>query len=179
MLRSGLQLARSSAANWGGRRALGRARLPQLWTTTLLGPPPSQAILPGLALGARSRPSVEAVIGFAVPGRPIGLCSRRTGAPMASATGRDRSPRSALGPLRTGITGARMVTSGHQRRSGTSGRPAFKSGSSRNASGPDQIVAPKVAGWSRFLCHAQLAPGADRMRSMTLISRSASALKRP
>ena len=33
---------------------------------------------------------VMAVIGLAVPGRPIGPWSRRTGAPEASATGRDR-----------------------------------------------------------------------------------------
>jgi hypothetical protein len=32
------------------------------------------------------------VIGLAVPGRPIGPWSRRTGAPKASATGRDRNP---------------------------------------------------------------------------------------
>jgi hypothetical protein len=31
-------------------------------------------------------------IGLAVPGRPTGPWSRRTGAPRASATGRDRSP---------------------------------------------------------------------------------------
>jgi hypothetical protein len=36
---------------------------------------------------------VEACIGLAVPGRPIGPWSRRTGAPEASATGRDRNPR--------------------------------------------------------------------------------------
>ena len=35
---------------------------------------------------------VEACIGLAVPGRPIGPWSRRTGAPEASATGRDRTP---------------------------------------------------------------------------------------
>jgi hypothetical protein len=33
---------------------------------------------------------VGACIGLAVPGRPIGPWSRRTGAPEASATGRDR-----------------------------------------------------------------------------------------
>ena len=36
---------------------------------------------------------VKACIGLAVPGRPIGPRSRRTGAPEASATGRDRNPR--------------------------------------------------------------------------------------
>jgi uncharacterized protein len=35
----------------------------------------------------------DAVIGLAVPGRPIGPWSRRTGAPEASATKRDRNPR--------------------------------------------------------------------------------------
>jgi hypothetical protein len=34
---------------------------------------------------------VKAFIGVAVPGRPIGPWSRRTGAPKASATGRDRA----------------------------------------------------------------------------------------
>jgi hypothetical protein len=34
----------------------------------------------------------QAVIGLAVPGRPIGPWSRRTGAPEASATRRDRTP---------------------------------------------------------------------------------------
>jgi hypothetical protein len=43
-----------------------------------------------LALQARGR-LIEACIGLAVPGRPIGPWSRRTGAPQASATGRDRS----------------------------------------------------------------------------------------
>jgi hypothetical protein len=49
------------------------------------------AILPDLALQARGR-LVEGCIGLAVPGRPIGPWSRRTGAPQASATGRDRNP---------------------------------------------------------------------------------------
>jgi hypothetical protein len=35
---------------------------------------------------------VPACIGLAVPGRPIGPWSPRTGAPEASATGRDRTP---------------------------------------------------------------------------------------
>jgi hypothetical protein len=35
---------------------------------------------------------VKAYIGLAVPGRPIGPWSRRTGAPQASATRRDRDP---------------------------------------------------------------------------------------
>jgi hypothetical protein len=52
---------------------------------------------------------VKARIGLAVPGRPIGPWSPRTGAPEASATGRDRSCRAvfnglptALGPPRGG-----------------------------------------------------------------------------
>ena len=36
---------------------------------------------------------LDASIGLAVPGRPVGPWSRRTGAPQASATGRDRNPR--------------------------------------------------------------------------------------
>jgi hypothetical protein len=39
---------------------------------------------------------VGALIGLAVPGRPIGPWSRRTGAPQASATGRD--PKGAAAP---------------------------------------------------------------------------------
>jgi hypothetical protein len=34
---------------------------------------------------------LDACIGLAVPGRPIGPWSRRTGAPQASATGRNRN----------------------------------------------------------------------------------------
>jgi hypothetical protein len=53
---------------------------------------PSQVISPAdLALGAGGR-LVEACIGLAVPGRQIGPWPRRTGAPEASATGRDRNP---------------------------------------------------------------------------------------
>jgi hypothetical protein len=46
------------------------------------------------ARGERQVPAglLDACIGLAVPGRPIGPCSRRTGAPKASATGRDRTP---------------------------------------------------------------------------------------
>jgi hypothetical protein len=47
-----------------------------------------------------------------VPGRPIGPWSRRTGAPEASATGRDRSPR-----VHAGYTRSRQVgdCNGHER----------------------------------------------------------------
>jgi hypothetical protein len=38
------------------------------------------------------RPQATVRIGLAGPGRPIGPWSRRTGAPEASATGRDRNP---------------------------------------------------------------------------------------
>jgi hypothetical protein len=50
---------------------------------------------------------VEACTGLAVPGRPIGPWSQRTGAPedVRDRTGPD--PRSARGPWRTGTTGAR------------------------------------------------------------------------
>jgi hypothetical protein len=40
---------------------------------------------------------VKAWIGLAVPGRPIGPRSRKTGAPEAAATGRDRSRRYTVG----------------------------------------------------------------------------------
>jgi hypothetical protein len=58
---------------------------------------------------------------------------------------RDRTgpdTRSVLGPWRAGAAGARMVTSRHQGRSGTAGRPAFKSGSSHDASA-------RIRLWSR------------------------------
>jgi hypothetical protein len=61
-------------------------------------------------------PNATVGIGLAVPGRPIGPWSRRTGAPEASATGRDRTP---TGPrwvrMRSGTPGsrrARVVTTG-------------------------------------------------------------------
>ena len=48
------------------------------------------------------------MIGLAVPGRPIGPWSRRTGAPQASATRRDQSTnRPGLG--HTGATGERLT----------------------------------------------------------------------
>ena len=59
--------------------------------------------------------------------RPIGLWSQRTGAPEASATRRDRTPRSVLGPWRTGTIGARAVTNGHQGSRRTAGRPGSSS----------------------------------------------------
>jgi hypothetical protein len=69
-------------------------------------------------LGWGSRPKlhgmqgVRARIGLAAPGRPIGPWSRRTGAPKASATRRDRSP-----PVHGGYTRSRQVeeSSGHER----------------------------------------------------------------
>jgi hypothetical protein len=74
---------RSPADNHGQRRSS-----PDLRDFT---PPQVTIPPPDLALGARGR-LVEACIGLAVPGRPIGPWSRRTGAPEASATGRDRTP---------------------------------------------------------------------------------------
>jgi hypothetical protein len=79
-----------------------------------------------------------------VPGRPIGPWSRRTGAPVTSATGRDRSPRSVLGPWRTVITGARMVTSGHQRRGEPAGQPGLQVKQFEQHRSANQIVVPKV-----------------------------------
>jgi hypothetical protein len=54
----------------------------------------------------------QACIGLAVPGRPIGPWSRRTGAPKASATRRDRSP-----PVHGGYTRSWQVgeCNGHER----------------------------------------------------------------
>jgi hypothetical protein len=77
-------------------------------------------------LGRGSRPKlhgmqgVKALIGLAVPGRPIGPWSRRTGAPEASATGRDRNPEPAHGLLTglaaTGRDGAGQPPLGERRR---------------------------------------------------------------
>jgi hypothetical protein len=64
--------------------------------------------LGGLVTG---RPDAGVDIDLAVPGRPIGPWSRRTGAPEASATGRDRTttgPRWSPGP-------DPRVFSGHER----------------------------------------------------------------
>jgi hypothetical protein len=67
--------------------------------------------LGGLVTG---RPDAGVDIDLAVPGRPIGPWSRRTGAPQASATGRDRTPPwSALGPHEVRIPGSSAGTSGH------------------------------------------------------------------
>jgi hypothetical protein len=53
---------------------------------------------------------LQALIGRAVPGRPIGPWSRRTGAPGASATRRDRNP--SVGPR---WVRSRWVNHGQQR----------------------------------------------------------------
>jgi hypothetical protein len=68
-------------------------------------------------LGWRRSPTLHGMqvltarIGLAVPGRPIGPWSRRTGAPKASATRRDRSP-----PVHGEYTRSRQVEdcNGHQ-----------------------------------------------------------------
>ena len=56
-------------------------------------------------------------IGLAVPGRPIGPWSRRTGAPEASATGRDRASRVEVALVRAGSARHReaAVRGGHER----------------------------------------------------------------
>jgi hypothetical protein len=64
--------------------------------------------------------AIQSVIGPAVPGRPIGPWSRRTGAPEASATGRDRNPDHAhsllTGPSGTGRDGAGQLPVGERRK---------------------------------------------------------------
>jgi hypothetical protein len=86
---------------------------------------------------------VEARFGLAVPGRPIGPWSRRTGAPEASATGRDRPS------VRAGSVAHRdhRGTSGHQRspaakRSSRSAGLQLKQLGRRQLA--DQIVVPKA-----------------------------------
>jgi hypothetical protein len=77
---------------------------------------------------------VEARIGLAVPGRPIGPWPRRTGAPQASATGRDRSelcswcPWSALGPCGIGNRWSSAGMGGHDRLRRSAGQRTFTSG---------------------------------------------------
>jgi hypothetical protein len=73
--------------------------------------------LGGLVTG---RPDAGVDIDLAVPGRPIGPWSRRTGAPEASATGRDREPPwsptwSTFGPHAIGAERFATVSSGLQR----------------------------------------------------------------
>jgi hypothetical protein len=106
-----------------------------------------------LALQARGR-LIEACIGLAVPGRPIGPWSRRTGAPQASATRRDRPPRSVLGPWRTGTTGARAVSNGHQRARGTPGQLDSGSGSSHDVSERIRLWSPRSSGAQATACKA-------------------------
>jgi hypothetical protein len=118
--------------------------------------PPSQVtIWPDLALGAGGH-MVEACIGLAVPGRPIGPWSRRTGAPEGVRDQTRPDPRSARGPWRTGTRGARAVTNGHQRPREPAGRPACSSGSSHDASG-------RIRLWSRR-------PGAGPQTQESLIA---------
>src|SRR5688572_8269525 len=52
-------------------------------------PQPPQVAATLLGSLTRKRTVAKALIDLAVPGRPIGPWSRRTGAPEASATGRD------------------------------------------------------------------------------------------
>jgi hypothetical protein len=69
---------------------------------------------PKLAAMDTWRPHATVRIGLAVPGRPIGPWSRRTGAPEASATRRDRITHwSALGPHEVGNPGFSAGMSGH------------------------------------------------------------------
>jgi hypothetical protein len=75
----------------------------------------------------------RANIGLAVPGRPIGPWSRRTGAPQASATGRDRNSRCSRDcsrdvPQLPGMRGYRM-----RRRCGA--RPACRPGRGQERTG--------------------------------------------
>jgi hypothetical protein len=68
----------------------------------------------------------EALIGLAVPGRPIGPWSRRTGAPEASATDGTGTPtRSVVGPHPTGEPWTTAVRSGHRTHAGTAGRSTY------------------------------------------------------
>jgi hypothetical protein len=70
---------------------------------------------PDLALGAGDQ-FVEACVGLAVPGRPIGPWSRRTGAPEASATRWGPEPAGTrwvhAEPAGRGVQGAQEVTRG-------------------------------------------------------------------
>jgi hypothetical protein len=81
----------------------------------------TQRIKQSAVVGPRARDTrweslPAALIGLALPGRPIGPWSRRTGAPGASATGRDRSPPVHGGvhvePAGRGLQRARAVTTG-------------------------------------------------------------------
>jgi hypothetical protein len=113
-----------------------RSRATATDKTTPLRPAPltpcQVEILPDLALRAWSR-SAQAVIGLAVAGGLLRIPLADTGAPMASATRRDRTPRSALGPCHNGRARAGAVTNGRPRFGGTAGRGPFGSSSWDNA----------------------------------------------
>jgi hypothetical protein len=87
------------------------------------------------------------------PAGRSGPWSRRTGAPMASATGRDRTPRSALGPCRNGPLSASAVTNGRERFGETAGRRPSSSGSCDDAGGRfglwsrGSAASPRCGGW--------------------------------
>src|SRR4029450_9892747 len=71
------------------RKRIWRCREPACGVRTWTEEPAGTPWLLGWQVWWRSDAGVR--IGLAVPGRPIGPWSRRTGAPEASATGRDRS----------------------------------------------------------------------------------------
>jgi hypothetical protein len=75
---------------------------------------------------------VKACIGLAVPGRPIRSLPRRTGAPKASATGRDRSP-----SVHGGYTRSRQVAQcdGYERSLGE-----LRNGRSDRQRGREQVA---------------------------------------
>jgi hypothetical protein len=68
----------------------------------------------GLAGLVRWRSDAGVRIGLAVPGRPIGPWSPRTGAPESSATGRDRNPEAAHGLLTDCPPPAGMARDSHR-----------------------------------------------------------------
>ena len=107
----------AATVSWSAARILER-RLPRLehlrWMYRLAWAVPGSQV-------TDKNPAVrlDAWIGLAVTGQPIGLWSPRTGAPEASATGRDRSHRYTLGTYGAGRQGsatAPAVTTGSKKR---------------------------------------------------------------
>jgi hypothetical protein len=129
----------------------GRTVLPKLavaWASSPAAAPPSWTdgrLWTARGAPARVRHSCQAGIGLAVPGRPIGPWSRRTGAPQASATGRDRI----LGPCwvrvppgQQGHERSPTVTSGEEK--WQVDRPSAQQLARRQLA--NQIVVPKARG---------------------------------
>jgi hypothetical protein len=99
---------------------------------------------------------LDAWIGLAVTGQPIGLWSPRTGAPEASATGRDRTQPStwhwsALGPHGIGKRRSLLGMSGHDRYEESAGHHTFPARTSGSGAARRRVRAPPPAHDARVI----------------------------